>query len=171
MQESARAALSYVRSRAAELGLPRDFYQKVDIHVHVPEGAIPKDGPSAGITLATSLASALTGRPVRFDIAMTGEITLRGRVLKIGGLKEKLLAANRGGVSNVIIPKENEIDLTEVPKEILKGLTILPVENMDEVLGIALKEAEEKQPIPPLRPDTGGTGGGISEETGQVHAH
>jgi len=171
MQESARAALSYVRSRAAELGLPRDFYQKVDIHVHVPEGAIPKDGPSAGITLATSLASALTGRPVRHDIAMTGEITLRGRVLKIGGLKEKLLAANRGGVSNVIIPRENEIDLTEVPKEILKGLTVIPVENMDEVLDMALGEAKEKEPIPPLRPNPGGAGGGISEETGQVHAH
>jgi len=171
MQESARAALSYVRSRAQELGLPRDFYQKVDIHVHVPEGAIPKDGPSAGITLGTSLASALTGRPVRHDIAMTGEITLRGRVLKIGGLKEKLLAANRGGVSNVIIPKENEIDLTEVPKEILKGLTVFPVENMDEVLEMALKETGEKEPIPPLRPSPGGTGGGISEETGQVHAH
>jgi ATP-dependent Lon protease len=171
MQESARAALSYVRSRAAELGLPRDFYQKVDIHIHVPEGAIPKDGPSAGITLATSLASALTGRPVRFDIAMTGEITLRGRVLKIGGLKEKLLAANRGGVSGVIIPKENEIDLTEVPKEILKGLTVTPVENMDEVLDLALRETKEEQPIAPLRPKPGGTGGGMSEDTDQVHAH
>jgi len=152
MQESARAAVSYVRSRALELGLPRDFYQKVDIHVHVPEGAIPKDGPSAGITLATSLASALTGRPVRFDIAMTGEITLRGRVLKIGGLKEKLLAANRGGVSEVIIPRENVIDLTEVPKEILKGLTIHNVESMDEVLELALKECQEEEPIAPLRP-------------------
>jgi ATP-dependent Lon protease len=152
MQESARAAVSYVRSRAQELGLPRDFYQKVDIHVHVPEGAIPKDGPSAGITLATSLASALTGRPVRFDIAMTGEITLRGRVLKIGGLKEKLLAANRGGVSEVVIPRENVIDLTEVPKEILKGLTIHNVESMDEVLELALKECQEEEPIPPLRP-------------------
>jgi ATP-dependent Lon protease len=171
MQESARAALSYVRSRAEELGLPRDFYQKVDIHVHVPEGAIPKDGPSAGITLATSLASALTGRPVRYDLAMTGEITLRGRVLKIGGLKEKLLAANRGGVSGVVIPKENEIDLTEVPKEILRGLTITPVENMDEVLEMALRETKEEQPIAPLRPKPGGAGGGLSEDADPVHAH
>ncbi len=152
MQESARAALSYIRSRAAELGLPRDFYQKVDIHIHVPEGSIPKDGPSAGITLATSLASALTGRPVRHDLAMTGEITLRGRVLKIGGLKEKLLAANRGGVSDVIIPQENEMDMKEVPKEILKGLNIHPVDNVDEVLALALCETPEEQPIPPLRP-------------------
>jgi len=152
MQESARAALSYIRSRAEELGLPRDFYQKVDIHIHVPEGSIPKDGPSAGITLATSLASALTGRPVRHDLAMTGEITLRGRVLKIGGLKEKLLAANRGGVSEVIIPQENEMDMKEVPKEILKGLNIHPVDNVDEVLALALCETPEEQPIPPLRP-------------------
>lgn len=152
MQESARAALSYIRSRAAELGLPRDFYQKVDIHIHVPEGSIPKDGPSAGITLATSLASALTGRPVRHDLAMTGEITLRGRVLKIGGLKEKLLAANRGGVSDVIIPQENEMDMKEVPKEILKGLNIHPVDNVDEVLALALCGTPEEQPIPPLRP-------------------
>jgi ATP-dependent Lon protease len=152
MQESARAALSYVRSRADELGLPRDFYQKVDIHVHVPEGAIPKDGPSAGITLATSLASALTGRPVKHDIAMTGEITLRGRVLKIGGLKEKLLAANRGGVAEVIIPRENEIDMKEVPREILKGINVHPVESVDEVLAMALRESVEEQPIGPLRP-------------------
>ena len=171
MQESARAALSYIRSRSEELGLPRDFYQKVDIHVHVPEGAIPKDGPSAGITLATSLASALTGRPVRYDLAMTGEITLRGRVLKIGGLKEKLLAANRGGVSDVIIPRENEIDLTEVPKEILKGLTVTPVDNMDEVLNLALRETKEGQPIAPLRPRPGGAGGDRSEDTDLVHTH
>ncbi len=170
MQESARAAVSYVRSRALELGLPRDFYQKVDIHVHVPEGAIPKDGPSAGITLATSLASALTGRPVRFDIAMTGEITLRGRVLKIGGLKEKLLAANRGGVSEVIIPKENVMDLTEVPKEILKGLTIHNVESMDEVLELALKECQEEEPIPPLRPRAEGDAV-VPAENGSVATH
>ncbi len=170
MQESARAALSYVRSRAEELGLPRDFYQKVDIHVHVPEGAIPKDGPSAGITLATSLASALTGRPVRHDLAMTGEITLRGRVLKIGGLKEKLLAANRGGVSHVIIPLENEMDIKEVPKEILKGLSIHPVENVDEVLAIALCEAREEQPIPALRPQTDSTGA-VTAEVDPVQTH
>jgi ATP-dependent Lon protease len=151
MQESAKAALSYIRSKADDLAIPRDFYQKVDIHVHVPEGAIPKDGPSAGITLATSLASALTARPVRHDLAMTGEITLRGRVLKIGGLKEKLLAANRGGVTEVIIPKESEMDLEDVPKEILKGLTIHSVESMDDVLEMALRESIEKELIPPLR--------------------
>ncbi len=151
MQESAKAALSYIRSKADDLAIPRDFYQKVDIHVHVPEGAIPKDGPSAGITLATSLASALTARPVRHDLAMTGEITLRGRILKIGGLKEKLLAANRGGVTEVIIPKESEMDLEDVPKEILKGLTIHSVENMDDVLEMALREPIEKELIPPLR--------------------
>lgn len=171
MQESARAALSYVRSRAEELGLPRDFYQKVDIHIHVPEGAIPKDGPSAGITLATSLASALTGRPVRNDIAMTGEITLRGRVLKIGGLKEKLLAANRGGVLEVIIPKENEIDMTEVPKEILKGLNVHAVENVDEVLAMALRETREEQPIPPLRPRETDPTDAVTAEVDPVQTH
>jgi ATP-dependent Lon protease len=171
MQESARAAVSYIRSRAQELGLPRDFYQKVDIHVHVPEGAIPKDGPSAGITLATSLASALTGRPVRHDIAMTGEITLRGRVLKIGGLKEKLLAANRGGVLEVITPKENEMDLQEVPKEILKGLTIHHVENMDEVLDLALRETQDEQPIRPLRPRDDADKTAEPVENGAVQTH
>lgn len=171
MQESARAALSYVRSRANELGLPRDFYQKVDIHIHVPEGAISKDGPSAGITLATSLASALTGRPVRHDIAMTGEITLRGRVLKIGGLKEKLLAANRGGVSEVIIPKENEMDMKEVPKEILKGLNVHALESVDEVLAMALREAPEKQPIPPLRPRETDPANAVTADADPVQTH
>ncbi len=171
MQESARAALSYVRSRAEELGLPRDFYQKVDIHIHVPEGAIPKDGPSAGITLATSLASALTGRPVRHDVAMTGEITLRGRVLKIGGLKEKLLAANRGGVTDVVIPMENQIDMKEVPREILKGLSIHTVESMDEVLALALKESKQEQPIGPLRTKNGTSGSGVASEGESVHTH
>jgi ATP-dependent Lon protease len=171
MQESARAALSYVRSRADELGLPRDFYQKVDIHVHVPEGAIPKDGPSAGITLATSLASALTGRPVRHDIAMTGEITLRGRVLKIGGLKEKLLAANRGGVLEVIIPKENEIDMKEVPREILKGLNVHAVENVDEVLALALRDTREELPIPPLRPRETDSSNPVAAEVDPVRTH
>ena len=168
MQESARAALSYVRSRASELGIPRDFYQKVDIHVHVPEGAIPKDGPSAGITLATSLASALTGRPVRHNMAMTGEITLRGRVLKIGGLKEKLLAANRGGVTDVTIPKQNRIDLTEVPVEILNGLTIHDVESVDEVLDLALLPRTEEKPIAPLR---GRSPQGLQDQAGPMLAH
>ena len=138
MQESAQAAMTYVRSRGELLGFAKDFYQHLDIHIHVPEGAIPKDGPSAGITMACALTSALTRRPVRRDIAMTGEITLRGAVLPIGGLKEKLLAAGRGGIRTVLIPKENEKDLAEVPKEITAGLTIHPVSHMDEVLGHAL---------------------------------
>jgi ATP-dependent Lon protease len=138
MQESAQAALSYVRSRAQYLGLPRDFYQNIDIHIHVPEGAIPKDGPSAGITMATSIVSALMRIPVRRDTAMTGEITLRGRVLPIGGLKEKILAAHRGRVKRIIIPEENKKDLAEIPSKIMRALEIIPVEHMDAVLKNAL---------------------------------
>ena len=145
MQESAQAALSYVRSRALRLGLATDFYQKLDIHIHVPEGAIPKDGPSAGITMATSLVSAMLRLPVRREIAMTGEITLRGRVLPIGGLTEKLLAARRGGIQTVLVPKENERDLKEIPPKILKSLTIEFMEHMDQVLerALVLPEGEE----------------------------
>lgn len=138
MQESAQAALSYVRSRAKVLGLEDDFYQKLDIHIHVPEGAIPKDGPSAGITMATSLVSALVKVPVKHQLAMTGEITLRGRVLPIGGLTEKLLAAKRGNITHVLIPKDNERDLQDVPIKIRKSLTIDTVNHMDEVLRYAL---------------------------------
>jgi ATP-dependent Lon protease len=138
MQESAQAAMSYVRSRAMLFGFDKDFYQKIDIHIHVPEGAIPKDGPSAGITMATALASALTRIPVKKDVAMTGEITLRGKVLPIGGLKEKMLAAHRGGISTILIPKENEKDLKEISKKVLTNLTVIPVESMDEVLRNAL---------------------------------
>src|SRR3712207_3551062 len=127
MQESVSAAMSYVRSRATNFGLKPTLFEKRDIHVHVPEGATPKDGPSAGIAMATSIVSVLTGIPVRKDVAMTGEITLRGRVLPIGGLKEKLLAALRAGVSTVFIPKENEKDLAEIPDNAKKGLTIIPV--------------------------------------------
>ncbi len=138
MQESAQAALSYVRSRAEMLGLATDFYQKLDIHIHVPEGAVPKDGPSAGITIATTLVSALIKTPVRHELAMTGEITLRGRVLPIGGLTEKLLAAKRGNITSVLIPRENERDLKDVPAKIRKSLKIILVDHMDDVLNLAI---------------------------------
>ena len=138
MQESAQAALSYIRTRAELMGLDKDFYQKLDIHIHVPEGATPKDGPSAGITMATALASALLRVPARNDLAMTGEITLRGRVLPIGGVKEKLLAAHRGGIKNVILPRENEKDLAEVPGKIKNSLEIHFVEHMDDVMALAI---------------------------------
>jgi ATP-dependent Lon protease len=139
MQESAQAAMSYVRSRAVSLGLPKDFYRHLDIHIHVPEGAIPKDGPSAGITIATAIASALTRIPVRCDVAMTGEITLRGKVLPIGGLKEKLLAAHRHGIFEAILPRDNEKDLPDIPEIIRKDMKLRFVESMDEVLKIALE--------------------------------
>jgi ATP-dependent Lon protease len=138
MQESAQAAMSYVRSRADDLGLAREFYQQVDVHIHVPEGATPKDGPSAGITLATSLVSALTRIPVRSDIAMTGEVTLRGNVLPIGGLKEKVLAAHRGGIKHILLPKENERDIEDIPESIRGDMKLEPVEHMDDVLRRAL---------------------------------
>lgn len=144
MQESARAALSYVRSRAEMLGLPRMFYDRVDIHVHVPEGAIPKDGPSAGITMALSLVSALTGIPVDKNVAMTGEITLRGNVLPIGGLKEKALAAHRGGIRKILLPKENENDIEEIPPTVRADLELVPVSHVDEVLYEALLCANAK---------------------------
>jgi ATP-dependent Lon protease len=148
MQESAHAAMSYLRSRAHIFGLPRDFYRHLDIHVHVPEGAIPKDGPSAGITIATSLVSTLTGIPVRGDLAMTGEITLRGKVLPIGGLKEKLLAAHRHGIYEAIMPKDNEKDLPDIPENIRKEMKLHFVESMDEVLKIALERELQALPLP-----------------------
>jgi ATP-dependent Lon protease len=143
MQESVSAAMSYVRSRATQFGVKPTLFEKRDIHVHVPEGATPKDGPSAGIAMATSIVSVLTGIPVRKDVAMTGEVTLRGRVLAIGGLKEKLLAALRAGVTTVFIPKDNEKDLPEIPDNVKKGLTILPVSHVDEVIGKALLRMPE----------------------------
>ena len=144
MQESIQAANTVVRSRAKVLGIEEDFYQKLDIHIHVPEGATPKDGPSAGVGMCAALVSALTGIPVRSDVAMTGEITLRGEVLPIGGLKEKLLAAHRGGITTVIIPHENEKDLVEIPKNIKDKLEIVPVRWIDEVLQYSLQH----MPVP-----------------------
>jgi ATP-dependent Lon protease len=143
MQESVQAALTYIRARAERFGLTKNFYKKIDIHIHVPEGAIPKDGPSAGIAMATSIASVLMKKKVRADLAMTGEITLRGRVLPIGGLKEKILAAHRGNIKTVIIPKDNEKDLAEVPKNVQKALKIVFVEHIDEVLDIAFVKDED----------------------------
>jgi ATP-dependent Lon protease len=144
MQESIQAALSVVRNRSRKLGVPEDFYQKNDMHIHLPEGATPKDGPSAGIGIATSMVSVLTGIPVRADVAMTGEITLRGEVLAIGGLKEKLLAAHRGGIKTVMIPEENVKDLVEIPDNVKNKLEIIPVKWIDKVLEIAL----ERRPVP-----------------------
>ncbi|CAK0775357.1 Lon protease (fragment) [Gammaproteobacteria bacterium] len=143
MQESVQAAVSVVRSRSTSLGLDPEFYQKHDFHVHVPEGATPKDGPSAGVGMCTALVSALTSIPVRANVAMTGEITLRGRVLPIGGLKEKLLAAHRGGIEIVLIPDENSRDLTDIPANIKQNLDIRPVRWIDEVLQVALERLPE----------------------------
>jgi len=161
MQESAQAAITYVRSRWKQLGLPRDFYRNIDIHVHVPEGAIPKDGPSAGITIATAIASALSGIAVRRDIAMTGEITLRGKVLAIGGLKEKLLAAHRAGIFEALLPKDNEKDLADLPENLRAAMKLHFVETMDDVLQIALERplSESKPqflpaPLPSAQPET-----------------
>jgi ATP-dependent Lon protease len=157
MQESVQAAASYVKSKAPQFGIEPPLFEKRDIHIHVPEGATPKDGPSAGVAMCTSIVSVLTGIPVRKDVAMTGEITLRGRILPIGGLKEKLLAALRGGMKIVVIPKDNEKDLAELPKNVKKSLKIIPVSRIEEVLNIALKE--------PLHPIT------WTEEVGTITAH
>ncbi|QQR79647.1 MAG: endopeptidase La [Deltaproteobacteria bacterium] len=182
MQESARAAMSYVRTRAAQLGLHKNFYQRYDIHIHVPEGAVPKDGPSAGITMATTLVSALLKIPVKKDIAMTGEVTLRGRVLPIGGLKEKALAAHRGGIKTIMIPKENEKDIEEIPEKIQKDLNIILVDHMDEVLKQALvlkdpeklfKKVSEEEDVPlsdeGIFPAPSGALPGAKDESTPVH--
>jgi ATP-dependent Lon protease len=163
MQESVSAALSYVRSRAQSFGIKPTLFEKRDIHVHVPEGATPKDGPSAGIAMATSIVSVLTGIPIRRDIAMTGEITLRGRVLPIGGLKEKLLAALRAGITTVIIPKENEKDIAEIPDNVKKHLKLVPVAHVDDVIAqalvrkpVAITWEEPAEPVvPPPQPEAG----------------
>jgi ATP-dependent Lon protease len=166
MQESAQAAMSYVRSRAELLGLDKRFLENVDIHVHVPEGAIPKDGPSAGITMATTLVSALCRLPVRKDVAMTGEITLRGRVLPIGGLKEKLLAALRAGIKTVVIPEENVKDLAEIGDEIKAKLEIQPASRMEDVLKVALQRVPQplvlEEDVPAAVPASS------TEESGRV---
>jgi ATP-dependent Lon protease len=138
MQESAQAALTYARSHSAELGIKADDFDQLDIHIHVPEGAIPKDGPSAGVTMATAFISALTNRAVHHDVAMTGEITLRGRVLPVGGLKEKSMAAHRAGIKTIIVPRRNEKDMMEIPKKIQRDLKFVFVDRMDDVLPVAL---------------------------------
>ena len=144
MQESIQAAMTVVRSRSKRLGIPAKYHDRHDIHIHMPEGATPKDGPSAGIGMCTALVSVITGIPVRSDVAMTGEITLRGQVLAIGGLKEKLLAAHRGGIRTVLIPAENERDLKEIPENIKADLDIRPVKWIDEVLNIALESIPQE---------------------------
>jgi ATP-dependent Lon protease len=138
MQESAKAALSYVRSHALEIGLPEDFFDKTDIHMHIPSGAQPKDGPSAGVTMAMALVSLLTGRSIKKGVGMTGEITLRGQVLPVGGIKEKMLAAHRAGLKTIILPKRNELDISEIPEEIKKSLKFVFVETVNEVLENAI---------------------------------
>jgi ATP-dependent Lon protease len=141
MKESAHAAMTYVRSRADQLGIDPAYFEEHAFHIHVPEGAVPKDGPSAGITLTTALVSALTNRPVRNDVAMTGEVTLRGRVLGIGGLKEKTLAAHRAGIRTFILPQRNLKDIVDLPENVKQDLDLVPVSSMDEVLNIALRPA------------------------------
>jgi ATP-dependent Lon protease len=170
MRESARAALSWIRSNAAELGIEREVFEKHTLHIHVPAGAIPKDGPSAGVTMATAMVSALTGIPVRKDVAMTGEITLRGRVLPIGGLKSKILAAHLAGAGMVILPKRNEKDLRDIPEEIRKQLKLVTAETMDEVLGAALRRRPKPLPVRPTRVGEGGGGQRKADPDSRVRA-
>jgi ATP-dependent Lon protease len=176
MQESIQAAMTVVRSRTGVLGIEPDFYQKADVHIHVPEGATPKDGPSAGIGMCTALVSALTRIPVRSDVAMTGEITLRGEVLPIGGLKEKLLAAHRGGIRTVLIPDENVKDLAEIPDNIKGNLELKPVKWIDEVLQVALRNMPQPTAVEPVVPAEAPAAAKRSKRSSrrpgkQVHAH
>jgi ATP-dependent Lon protease len=167
MKESVQAAESYVKSRAIDYGIKPTLFERKDIHVHVPEGATPKDGPSAGVAMVTSIVSVLTAIPIKRELAMTGEITLRGRVLPIGGLKEKLLAALRAGIKTVLIPSENEKDLAEIPDNVKKGLTIIPVKNVDDVLRLAL--VSPLTPIEWIEPaEVEKVAGGTTEERGVV---
>jgi ATP-dependent Lon protease len=156
MQESAQAALSYVRSQARSLGIEESRFEKSDIHIHVPEGGIPKDGPSAGVTMAVALASAFTGRKVHKNVTMTGEITLRGRVLPVGGIKEKVLAAHRAGFKTVLLPRKNEKDLVDIPRNVRRDLKIMLTDHMDEVLASALMATASTKRVtrakPPLKP-------------------
>ena len=176
MKESAQTAFSFIRSRALQLGIDEDFYRRLDIHVHVPAGGVPKDGPSAGITLATAIASALTRRPVRKEVAMTGEITLRGRVLPVGGVKEKVLAAHRAGIRTVILPARNDKDLEELPDNVRNDIKFLLVDHMDEVLSLALLPEPESaagvsdKTSPQKKPDTSATNGGhgVNDHTPEV---
>ena len=155
MQESVQAALTYIKSRAVQLEIDPEVFDRMDIHVHMPEGAIPKDGPSAGITMATAMASALTGRPARFEVGMTGEITLRGRVLPIGGVREKVLAAHRAGIKVVILPEKNMKDLVDVPKAARNELKIIPVTHMDQILEEALAKDVLVEPPRPRKRSEG----------------
>jgi ATP-dependent Lon protease len=166
MQESIQAAFTVVRSRAETLGLNADFHEKVDLHIHVPEGATPKDGPSAGVGMCTALVSVLTHIPVKADVAMTGEITLRGQVLRIGGLKEKLLAAHRGNIKTVIIPEDNERDLAEIPENIKADLEIVPVRWIDQVLELAL----QFMPTPKVQPENDSSESKATLEEGEQNA-
>jgi ATP-dependent Lon protease len=171
MQESARAALSYVRANARALGIKDDYFAKHDIHLHVPAGATPKDGPSAGVTMATALASLITLRPVRSDVGMTGEITLRGQVLPIGGLKEKTLAAHRAGLKTIIIPQRNEKDLDDVPEEVRKEMKFILADRVEDVLGAALEKPAKKRRVA-ARPDgrTEHAGGRTARAAGRKKA-
>jgi ATP-dependent Lon protease len=172
MQESGKAAFSYARSRATDLGIDPDFYRGTDVHIHVPAGQIPKDGPSAGITMGTALISALTGRPVHRDVAMTGEITLRGKVLPVGGVKEKILAAHRAGIKTIILPDENRKDLEEIPAHVQQDLKFRFVETMADVLKIALHERKRKEivfDIPPADRAEAAPPPQIGQTPGPVH--